>query len=81
MDPTTLLAIAKAVLPWAIAGGAAYGGVKQGLNGTRERMKSIDEKLDTHIRDDHEIQTQMVEGLTQVSTKLDTFIDLTHKRD
>lgn len=60
--------------PTLIAGAAAWGGTRQALNGTRERVRNIETKLDTHISDDHEVQTKMVEGLTRVDQKLDSFI-------
>ena len=54
MPPDTLATLLS-LLPGFLAAGAAYGGVKVGLNGARQSIKSIenivsrlDEKVDNH---------------------------------
>lgn len=41
-----VIAVAKLAAPWLIAAGAAYGGVRQALNGTRERITKLETKVD-----------------------------------
>ena len=73
MDPSTVQWL-QVLAPVVVAGAAAWGGTRQALNGTRERVRAIDSKLDKHIEDDQEVQIKMVEGLAKVDTKLDSFI-------
>jgi hypothetical protein len=49
------------------AAAAAWGGTRQALNGTRERVKSIDSKLDIQI----EKQAVVSERLAIVETKIE----------
>ena len=51
--------------------GAAWGGAKVSLNGTRERVRDIDVKLDRHISSDEDVQTQLLLGLARVEVMLD----------
>lgn len=52
------------LLPVAIAGIAAWGGVKVSLNGTRERVQRIEEKLDHVIENASETREKLayIEG-------------------
>jgi hypothetical protein len=61
------------------AGGAAWGGSKVALNGTRLKVKEIDAKLEQHIKDDSDIQTQVVDRLARIETKLD-FLKEVHEK-
>jgi hypothetical protein len=49
------------------AAAAAWGGTRQALNGTRERVKSIDSKLDIQM----EKQAVVSERLAIVETKIE----------
>lgn len=71
MDPI-LITIATTVF----AGGAAWGGAKAALNGTRERVKRISTELDTHVRDDHLIQRDLVERAARLEAKIDVLLKL-----
>lgn len=52
-----------------VAGGAAWGGVKHALNGTRESVRSLHDKLDKHIDADNAVQTKMLEGLATLTER------------
>lgn len=54
-----------------VTAGAAFGGVKVALNGTRERVKRIDIKLDKHIESDEGVQMRLLTGMTRIETKVD----------
>lgn len=54
-----------------LAAAAAWGGSRQALNGTRERVKGIDEKLDKHITTVH---TDIASRLAVVETKIDQHV-------
>lgn len=56
------------------AGGAAWGAAKQALNGTRERVKRIDEQLVAHIKDDDTIQRELLQRASSVEAKVDIII-------
>ena len=51
-----------------VSGGAAWGGAKAALNGTKAKVKDISEKLDAHVKDDSEVQTQVVDRLARIET-------------
>ncbi len=63
MDIGTIIQV---VVPVATVA-AAYGGVRQALNGTRQRTERIETKVDTIV----DVQTQHGERLAVVETKLD----------
>ena len=73
LDPT----IIQFLLPVAAAA-AAWGGSRQALNGTRERVKTIDEKMDKHVNQTAANFSAMKERIAVVETKVD---DLKHKVD
>ena len=64
IDPTVI----QFLLPVAAAA-AAWGGSRQALNGTRERVKSIDEKLEKHIT---QVHTDIAQRLAVVEVKVDS---------
>lgn len=64
------IAIAQWVVPWLIAGGAAYGGTKQALNGTRERVM----KLEASDSNQNDKLSSLGEGMARVETKIDMLI-------
>lgn len=57
------------------AGGAAWGAAKQALNGTRERVKRIDDQLIHHIKDDDALQRELLQRTSSVEAKVDILID------
>jgi hypothetical protein len=59
------------------AAAAAWGGTRQALNGTRERVKGIDRKLDLQM----EKQSIITERLASVETKVNDHIQIYCKRD
>ena len=73
LDPT----IIQFLLPVAAAA-AAWGGSRQALNGTRERVKTIDEKMDKHVNQTAANFSTVTERIAVVETKVD---DLKHKVD
>lgn len=52
-------------------GGAAWGGAKVALNGTRNRVKKMETDFETHMRDDQMVQREMVDRLARIETKLE----------
>lgn len=67
IDPT----IIQFLLPVAAAA-AAWGGSRQALNGTRERVKTIDQKMDSHIKQTAENFSSVTERMAVVETKVDS---------
>lgn len=55
-----------------ITGGAAFGGVKAGLNGARLNIKQIHESLAAHIAKEDEAAVD--ERLARLETKIDMLI-------
>lgn len=62
----------------------AIGGAKVALNGTKERVKNMDEKidagfakqaekLDKHIEQDNNVQTILLTSQARIEAKLDTW--------
>lgn len=64
ITPELLIAVASML----VAGGAAWGGARSALNGTRKEVKEIKETLSRH----EEHNRQVIERLTRVETKLET---------
>ena len=60
-----------AVVGTVFSAGAAWGGAKVALNGTKNRVKDIKEDLVKHTAADLVIQTQMIDRLARIETKLD----------
>lgn len=67
IDPGLLLQVATV----AVTGGAAYGGVKAALNGTKEKLTKVADDLDVHVKHDALIQIEMVDRLARIETKID----------
>jgi hypothetical protein len=62
------------VIQWALPAltvAAAYGGTRQALNGTREKVKDIKTTLDEHIIDGNIKHESMVQRVAIVETKVD----------
>lgn len=64
--------------PWMIgagsiiaSAGAAFGGVKVALNGTRARVTEIKVDLKEHIEKDERLQDETIDRLARIETKLD----------
>jgi len=51
-----------------------YGRDRKELNGTVERVKKIDQKLDEHIREEKTDMIEMHEDIKEISTKVDLLI-------
>ena len=59
--------------------GMAYGAVKTALNGTKERVREIDGKLEKQIRLSNVRHEELIQRSTSVETKLDMLIN-EHRR-
>jgi phosphoribosylformylglycinamidine (FGAM) synthase PurS component len=77
-----------AIITIAASAGAAWAGVRQALNGTRETVKNIAAALDTqgktfaeHVQADHEIQVEAVRVSTRIEAKVDGIIETREERD
>jgi len=55
--------------------GAAWGAVKTGLNGTREKIGELHQRLSKHIDEETSADLTTHERLTRVETKVDTLIE------
>jgi hypothetical protein len=66
-SPDTLLTIAG----FLVAGGAAYGGARSALNGTRKEVKEIKQSLVDHIKADENLAREMIDRLARIETKLE----------
>lgn len=51
--------------------GAAWGGAKAALNGTRKRVERIEEGLESHTQADAEVQTDIITRLAVIESKVD----------
>jgi len=69
MDPITL-SLLGTVAGAVFAGGAAWGGAKKALNGSRERIKIIDSKLDAHIHVTNLSRLEMTDRLARIETRI-----------
>lgn len=61
----------RTTAPWLVAAGAAWGGAKQALNGTRKRVERMEALVDKHIEAEHQQQVGISKSLTRVETKVD----------
>lgn len=71
-----------AVVTVAASAGAAWAGVRAGLNGMRENVKEIRQtltahaaSLTAHIQADHLVQVEAVKVSSSIETKVDALID------
>lgn len=55
-----------------VTAGAAIGGIKVGLNGSRERIRKIETNVDEHKILTEARHLETVQRLTRIETKLDT---------
>ena len=55
--------------------GAAWGGTKVALNGTREKVREIHERLSLHISDEVSADIVTHERVTRIETKVDLILD------
>jgi hypothetical protein len=67
IDPTTAISIGTML----VTAGAAWGGTRVALNGTRERVKEIKAKLDKHIEADESVQRETIDRLARIETKIE----------
>jgi hypothetical protein len=66
----------------AFSAGAAWGGAKAALNGTKRRVEYIEKTvnrhagaLEGHAKDDALLQSTMVDRLARIETKIDLLMD------
>ena len=50
---------------------AAMGGTKVALNGTRQRVKDIDKNLNSHIAENNQTHSELLQRMSVVETKVD----------
>ena len=58
-----------------LAIGGAWGGAKVALNGTRERVKQMDSKLEKHMDEDEAMQREMIDRAARMETKIDILLE------
>ena len=54
-----------------ISAGAAYGGAKSALNGTRQRVKDLNDAFVEHAKTDDAHQRLVIDRLARIETMLD----------
>lgn len=54
-----------------VTGGAAWGGVKVALNGTRGRVKAIERNLADHTKADEALAREVITRLARIEAKLE----------
>lgn len=54
--------------------GAAWGGAKVALNGTRSRVQRIESVLDEHIDEDEQLNRDSIDRLARLETKIDILL-------
>ena len=69
------MALAKMMGPWVFAGGAAWGGIKVGLNGQKEQLAKVSNELDAHVEVYHKDARKIVKTLSSLETKVDLLIE------
>jgi len=69
MDPLTTSALISIGTALAAAAGS-YGATKASLNGTKERVERIENKLDGYIKESHDQRLNVSERLSRVETKI-----------
>ena len=67
--------IVKMVAPWVVAGAVAYGGVRAGLNGQKEKLNALSKRHDTHIVRYNNDSTKIVKSLTRLETQVGLILD------
>ncbi len=60
--------------PMFLAIGVAWGGVRVGLNGTKEKVKQVETELDQHKEMYYKDSRQIVKTLASLETKVDLLI-------
>jgi hypothetical protein len=66
----TLMELVRIGAPLLAIGGA-WGGAKVALNGTRQRVKVVEENQATHESKDEERHIETIDRLARIETKLD----------
>lgn len=69
------LAIFKMIGPWIFAGGAAWGGIRAGLNGQRTALAKVSKDLDAHITVYHTDTKAVTQSLTRLETQVGLILD------
>jgi len=68
------IVIAQVAVPLLAIGGA-WGGAKAALNGTRTRVKEIEDDLKEHMKEDEELQREMIDRAARMETKIDILLE------
>ena len=71
MDPAFIYAVITGVF----AAGAAFGGVKIALNGTRSKVDDVYKVVSDHIREETHNDKRTHERLAKVETKVDILVE------
>ena len=69
------IAIFKMIGPWVFAGGAAWGGIRAGLNGQRKQLENVRTDLAIHVEAYHKDSRLIVKTLGSLEAKVDLLID------
>lgn len=77
MDPVTITLGGTTLTLLGVVGKIMfnYGRDRKELNGTVERVKKIEEKLDKHMMDETEDMTKMHQVMSEINTKVSLLID------
>ena len=69
------IAIAKMIGPWLFAGGAAWGGIRAGLNGQKKQLDKVSTDLETFKTGYNKDSRMIIKTLSSLTTKVDLLID------
>ena len=58
-----------------LAIGGAWGGAKVALNGTRARVKEMQNDLKDHMKEDESVQREMIDRAARMETKIDILLE------
>lgn len=74
LEGPILWAIGSGFVSAAFTGGVAWGTVKSALNGTRQRVRNVEEKVEALDEKMDEHQLEAIKEITAVSTKVDLLL-------
>lgn len=71
MEPITLGVSALTLI---FSAGAAWGGAKSALNGTRTRVSDLHRELERHTEKDDKVQKELLQRTSSIEAKIDVLM-------
>lgn len=69
------LTILQMIGPWVFAGGAAWGGIRAGLNGQKIQIAKVSKDLDAHVKVYHVDTRRVTQSLTRLETQVGLILE------